>query len=61
MEGGWSGEASSVVHENCFADLKKPVKRLCTVRTGIPYGPDFERQIIPNESKICAAVKELIK
>ncbi len=61
MEGGWSGEAASVVSENCFADLKKPVKRLCTERTSIPYGPDFERQIIPNEPKICAAVKELMK
>jgi pyruvate dehydrogenase E1 component beta subunit len=61
MEGGWSGEAASVVHENCFEDLKKPVKRLCTVRTGIPYGPVFEREIIPNEPKICAAVRELLK
>jgi len=61
MEGGWSGEASSVVHENCFGDLKKPVKRLCTVRTGIPYGPVFEREIIPNEPKICVAVKEIMK
>jgi pyruvate/2-oxoglutarate/acetoin dehydrogenase E1 component len=61
MEGGWSGEAASVVHENCFADLKKPVKRLCTVRTGIPYGPVFEREIIPNEPKIVDAVKTIMK
>ena len=61
MEGGWSGEAASVVHENCFKDLKKPVKRLCTVRTGIPYGPVFEREIIPNEPKIVDAVKMIIK
>ena len=61
MEGGWSGEAASVVHENCFEDLKKPVKRLCTVRTGIPYGPVFEREIIPNEPKIVDAVKTIMK
>jgi pyruvate dehydrogenase E1 component beta subunit len=61
MEGGWSGEAASVVHENCFGDLKKPVKRLCTVRTGIPYGPVFEREIIPNEPKIVDAVKTIMK
>jgi len=41
MEGGWSGEASSVVHENCFGDLKKPVKRLCTVRTFARCAPVF--------------------
>jgi len=61
MEGGWSGEAASVVHENCFEDLKKPVKRLCTERTGIPYGPVFEREIIPNEPKIVDAVKTIMK
>lgn len=61
MEGGWSGEASAVVHENCFGALKKPVKRLCTERTGIPYGPVFEREIIPNEPKIVAAVKDLVE
>jgi len=61
MEGGWSGEAASVVQENCFEDLKKPVKRLCTERTGIPYGPVFEREIIPNEPKIVDAVKMIIK
>ena len=61
MEGGWSGEAASVVYENCFEHLKKPVKRLCTVRTGIPYGPVFEREIIPNELKIRTAVKDILK
>lgn len=61
MEGGWSGEAASVVHEQCFEHLKKPVKRLCTVRTGIPYGPVFEREIIPNELKIRTAVKDILK
>ena len=58
-EGGWSGEASSVIHEHCFADLKKPVKRHCAIRTGIPYGPVLERQVIPSENSIVQAVREL--
>jgi len=58
-EGGWSGEASSVVHENCFRDLKAPVKRLCSPRTGMPYGPVLERQIIPGEDSIASAVRDL--
>jgi len=58
-EGGWSGEASSVVHEHCFGDLKKPVKRHCAIRTGIPYGPILERQVVPSEESIVAAVREL--
>jgi len=58
--GGWSGEASSVVHERCFSDLKKPVKRLCGLRTCIPYGPVLERQVIPDEVKIQEAVHQLL-
>ena len=37
-EGGWSGEAAAVVQENCFDALKKPIKRVCGMRTGVPYG-----------------------
>lgn len=60
-EGGWSGELSSVVHEHCFRDLKKPVKRLCSIRTGIPYGSVLERQVVPNEQSIANAVRELLE
>ncbi len=59
-EGGWSGEASSVVHEHCFGDLKKPVKRHCAIRTGIPYGSVLERQVIPSEDSIMETVRELV-
>jgi pyruvate/2-oxoglutarate/acetoin dehydrogenase E1 component len=58
--GGWSGEASAVVHEHCFGDLKRPVKRHCGLRTGIPYGPVLERQVIPSEASIAQAVRELV-
>lgn len=60
-EGGWSGEASSVIHEHCFSTLKKPVKRHCSIRTGIPYGPVLERQVVPGDESIMKAVRELVK
>jgi pyruvate dehydrogenase E1 component beta subunit len=59
-EGGWSGEASAVIHEHCFRDLKQPVRRLCGMRTGIPFGPVLERQVIPGEASIVEAVRELV-
>jgi len=59
-EGGWSGEASAVVHEHCFSELKKPVKRHCGIRTGIPYGPVLERQVIPGKDSIAEAVRALV-
>ena len=59
--GGWSAEAATIVNENCFGDLKKPVKRITGMRTGIPYGPVLELQVIPSEEKIVEGVRELVK
>ncbi len=59
-EGGWSGEAASVVHEQCFAELRKPVRRVCGMRTGIPYGTDLEKAVVPDAGWICDAVRELL-
>jgi len=58
--GGWSGEVASVVMENCFYDLKKPVKRVTGMRTGIPYDKDLERMVVPGVSQVVEAVKLLV-
>lgn len=58
-EGGWSAEAATVVMENCFDSLAKPVKRLCGMRTHIPYGI-IERLAVPSAESITAAVHELL-
>jgi len=59
-EGGWSGEVASVVSEQCFDMLEKPVKRNTGLRTGIPYGPVLELQVIPSVEKIVKDVREII-
>jgi len=60
-EGGFSAELATVVNENCFSDLKKPVKRITGMRTGIPYGPILELKVIPSEEKIVEAVREILR
>lgn len=59
-EGGWSAEAATVVTENCFHDLAKPVKRVCGMRTGIPYGHVLERAVVPNDEWIIEGVREVL-
>jgi pyruvate dehydrogenase E1 component beta subunit len=59
-EGGWSGEAAAVVSEGCFGDLKKPVRRVCGMRTGIPYGAILEKAVVPSEGWISQAVRDLL-
>jgi pyruvate dehydrogenase E1 component beta subunit len=58
--GGWSGEVASVAWENCYMILKKPIVRLCGMRTGIPYGRVLELQVIPNEDSIVQAARSLV-
>ena len=58
--GGWSGEAASVVHEHCFDTLRKPVLRVCGMRTGIPFGPVLERQVTPGEDTIIKVVRDIL-
>ncbi len=60
-EGGWSGELASVVSEQCFEILRKPVKRNTGMRTGIPYGPVLELEVIPSVNKIVMDIRELVK
>ena len=60
-EGGWSAEATTVVTQNCFDELKKPVKRVCGMRTAIPYGKDLEKAVVPNDQWIMAGVHEVLK
>ena len=59
-EGGWSGEVSAVVMEECFQDLKAPVKRICGMRTGIPYGAVLEKSVVPDAKWIVDGVKATI-
>lgn len=59
-EGGWSAEAASVVMEQCFDKLDAPVKRICGMRTGIPYGTVLEKAVVPDASWIINGVKEVL-
>jgi len=60
-EGGWSAEAAAVVGEECFSDLVAPIRRICGMRTGIPYGTELEKAVVPNADWIAAAVRELME
>jgi pyruvate/2-oxoglutarate/acetoin dehydrogenase E1 component len=58
-EGGWSGEAATVVMQECFGALTKPVRRLCGMRTGVPYGK-LEQQVIPSSDDIVQSARDVL-
>jgi Pyruvate/2-oxoglutarate dehydrogenase complex, dehydrogenase (E1) component, eukaryotic type, beta subunit len=57
--GSFASEIAAAVSEDAFGILKKPIKRVCGIRTGIPYGI-IERQCVPDDLKIISAVKEML-
>lgn len=59
-EGGFSGELMATIMEHCYAELKAPVKRVCGMRTGIPYPAELEKAVVPGERSIAAAVREVL-
>ncbi len=61
MFGGFGGEIlSSIIDSDAFYYLDAPIRRLAGTECPVPYNPELEKQIIPNEEKIIEAVKELL-
>ena len=54
-----ASQIAAVVAERGFGLLKGPVRRLCTPNVAMPYAPNAEAHVIPNEARIAAAVREL--
>jgi pyruvate/2-oxoglutarate/acetoin dehydrogenase E1 component len=59
LRGGFGAEISSVITENCFSDLKAPVKRIGSANIPIPFG-FAEEHILPQKKDVISSVKELM-
>lgn len=59
--GGVGGEISAIVTEECFKDLKAPVRRIAGKDVPIPCTPMLEKAAIPSPEEIVKAAKELMK
>lgn len=57
--GSISGEISAIITENCFKDLKAPIKRVGAANIPIPFGAN-EAHVLPNKNDIVAAVKAIV-
>lgn len=60
VRGGFGGEIASVITENCFKELKAPVKRIGGMNIPVPFGRN-ENHIFPNGESIKKAVLELME
>lgn len=56
VRGGVGAELSAVIADNCFKDLKAPIKRVGALNIPIPFGIQ-ENFVLPNKDDVIAAVK----
>ncbi len=57
---GFSAEVAAVISENCFGQLKAPVKRLGFAHTPCPTVRQLENAFYPNAEKIVRAVEKMV-
>lgn len=59
--GGFGGEIAAIVMEGeAFDRLEAPLYRLAGLETPIPYNPDLERGVVPQEEDIVKAASDLM-
>ncbi len=57
--GGWAADVAAIVAEEAFMWLDAPIKRVSAPDVPPPFAPVLEREYVPNEEKIVAAVQSL--
>jgi pyruvate dehydrogenase E1 component beta subunit len=60
LRAGAAAEIAAVIADKGFDFLDAPVKRLTAPDVPIPFSPPMEKFVLPDETKIIAAVKELV-
>src|SRR4051812_6159580 len=57
---GVGAEVAALIGERCFEDLDGPIVRVTAPDTPIPFSPPLERAILPQQSDIEEACRELL-
>lgn len=58
---GISGEIAVRIMPEIFYDLEAPVERMGTADVPLPFSPALEFPLIPDEAKISAKIREMVK
>jgi pyruvate dehydrogenase E1 component beta subunit len=56
-----ASEIAAGIAEHAFHDLKAPIRRVAVPDVPVPFAPELESQVIPDEDDITAAIQEALK
>jgi len=57
--GGFGGEISALIGEECFDLLDSPVVRIGSLNSPVPFAPVLEEYYLPNSLDVIAAVRKI--
>ena len=57
---GVASEITSIIFENCFKELKKPVIRYTAEDTPVPVAPNLEKNYVPTVDRIISYSKDIL-
>jgi pyruvate dehydrogenase E1 component beta subunit len=57
---GYAAELAGVIAENCFGDLKAPVKRVTRADVTIPFGQYIENEVLPDRRRLEQAIRTVM-
>ncbi len=56
---GYGAEIATEIYNNCFNILLKPIKRVCSLNTPVPFAKNLENYVLPNSEKITNNTRNL--
>jgi acetoin:2,6-dichlorophenolindophenol oxidoreductase subunit beta len=56
--GGFGAELASIVGTEVFTYLDAPIRRVAACNTPVPFSPELEDYLVPDEARIEAAIRE---
>jgi 2-oxoisovalerate dehydrogenase E1 component len=60
LTGGFGAEIAAIIAAEAFDRLDAPVQRVAAKDTPVPYGPELEYAMLPQEANILAALEQLV-
>ncbi len=54
---GFAAEISSFIAENCFRELKAPIKRVTRADVTVPFGQHIEEEVLPDTRRLEQAIR----
>ncbi len=61
LTGGFGAEIASIIAAEAFEHLDAPIRRVAAKDTPVPYGPNLENAMLPQEADIVSALESLVR